>query len=301
MSASGEMRERYVDGRLWLEYPFSSSAPAFLSVVPYRAPTPLVIDFHQGFEVGILLVGAQRRSFDSFSYPAGPGEVWLCAGWEPHGWMVLRAGTTAVVLTFLPEFLGDAMLGGAPWLHLFATPAPARPRVRSGAQRAAALRLAGEWAEEGARPPAEWLDVVRYDLLRLLAGLCRGWSPPQVAGSRAAPRLGELAQVEAALRLVHEEPMRRVSLAEAATACHLGRSQFSRVFKRSFGMSFGHFAQRSRLGVAAKELLSSRTPIEAIASRLGFNSLSQFYRSFEKQYGCTPRAFREQAEITSDR
>jgi AraC-like DNA-binding protein len=301
MSASGEMREHYVDGRLWLEYPFSSDAPAFLSVVPYQAPTPLVVDFHQGFEVGVLLAGAQRRSFDSFSYGAAPGEVWLCAGWEPHGWMVLTAGTVAVVLTFLPEFLGEAMIGGAPWLRLFAIPAPARPRVSDRAQRACALRLAGEWAEERARPPAAWLDVVRYDLLRLLAGLCRGWSPPQSASGRTAPRLGELAQVEAALRLVHEEPTRRISLAEAAAACHLGRSQFCRVFKRSFGMSFGQFAQRSRLGVAARELLSTRTPIEAIAFRLGFNSLSQFYRGFEKQYGCTPRAFREQGKSASDR
>ncbi len=88
---------------------------------------PLTIDWHAGFEMGVILSGEQRRLFTDGSCTLHAGDVWLDAMWEPHGWSNLAPATKRVVCNFLPEFLGDEMLGDRLWMDAFTVPPGQRP------------------------------------------------------------------------------------------------------------------------------------------------------------------------------
>jgi AraC-like DNA-binding protein len=85
------------------------------------------------------------------------------------------------------------------------------------------------------------------------------------------------------------------SLAEAATACCLQRSQFARLFQRTMGASYGQFRLRLRLAHAAQLLRETEQQVEEVAARAGFADGSHLHRSFVQQYGCTPATYRQRA------
>lgn len=70
-------------------------------------------------------------------------------------------------------------------------------------------------------------------------------------------------------------------------------SSFSRFFKLRTGRSLSDYIIGIRLDVAARELVSSKTPIAEICFNSGFNNVSNFNRIFKKNKGCTPKEFRE--------
>jgi transcriptional regulator GlxA family with amidase domain len=105
---------------------------------------------------------------------------------------------------------------------------------------------------------------------------------------------GKLTRVRPALELAHAHLATSVSVAEAAAACNLSRSQFCLVFRDAMGLSYGRFCGRLRLGLVAKLLLSTDRSIASIAQRTGYVDASHLHRAFARQYGCTPGAYRMQ-------
>ena len=146
---------------------------------------PLSFEWHVGFEVGVSLAGEQRRFHSDFEYTLYPGDVWLNPMWEPHGWIIPESGQRAVSITFLPEFLGEEMLGDCTWLSLFAVPPSQRPRVTEE-MRARVLALGEELFEEAREARPKWRVAVRINLLKLFFMLSREWQPPAEV---TAPRL----------------------------------------------------------------------------------------------------------------
>jgi AraC-like DNA-binding protein len=278
------------------EYELTAARPVHGGVVAHRGPTPLDADMHQPFEVGIVLTGQLDRHFEDMVMTVGPGEMWLCGAWEPHGWRVRAAGTRELVVLFLPSLLGDEVFDDLPWLTLFSVPPDQRPRVTTRQMREQALAIGNELAKELRERRSRWLSAVRFGILRLLFVVSRGWHPRGPAGRQAA-RAGSLARVMPAVRMVHASPAARLSVPEAAAACGLSVPQFSYVFRHALGLSFGKFRMRARLGYAAQLLLSSELPVEAIAQEAGFADASHLHHKFSKVYGATPGRYRTEGRL----
>ncbi len=223
-----------------------------------------------------------------------PGDVWLTATWEPHGWRVAAPNTEDVLLIFLPEFLGEEQLGNLSWLDLFAVPPNQRPRVTTPEMRERVLTLGHELRSEMREQRRGWQTAVRLGLLNILLTLSREWEPPARWHVRSRARASSLPRILPALNLVQSRPARRVSVTDAAKACGLGRAQFCLIFQDAVGMSFGRFCRRSRLGYVAELLLSTDLTIGAIAQQAGFADSSHMHRSFVRHYGCTPGHYRAQ-------
>ncbi|MDH4179448.1 MAG: AraC family transcriptional regulator [Armatimonadota bacterium] len=277
------------------DYRLTAAAPINAESNTYAEETPLEIDVHAGTEVGIVLAGSQERHFEDLVCPLVPGDVWLCATWEPHGWRTTAPRSRDVVLIFLPEFLGEEELGNLSWLSLFSVAAKDRPRVTTPAMRERVLDLGGELLDELTHASPGWESAIRLDLLRLLLTLSRGWEPPRRSELKPSIRASNLPRLAPAIDLVHSRPLRRISLGEAAKACGLSRAQFCLLFRSTMGLSFGMFCRRSRLGRVAQLLLSTDLSTETIAGEAGFADGSHLHRAFVKQYGCTPGVYRAQA------
>ncbi|MDA7892509.1 helix-turn-helix domain-containing protein [Akkermansiaceae bacterium] len=96
-----------------------------------------------------------------------------------------------------------------------------------------------------------------------------------------------------ARRLIHAKLDEPISLAELAAAAGLSESHFCRTFKEVTKLTVTDYTTRARIAAARKELLRPAARVSDIAFQVGFQSLSQFNRSFAKLVGCSPTKFRE--------
>ena len=71
------------------------------------------------------------------------------------------------------------------------------------------------------------------------------------------------------------------------------RMHLGRLLKKHYGKTPIAFLQDVRMSLAAEYLQKTSFTLDAIASRIGFSSLSQFHAAFKRQYGCTPHAYRK--------
>ncbi len=84
-----------------------------------------------------------------------------------------------------------------------------------------------------------------------------------------------------------------VSLEEVAEATGISRYYVSHLFKELMDNTFVGYVNELRLNHAALLLVTTDSPIIEIASKSGFNNLSNFNRAFKMHFGKTPSAYRK--------
>ena len=67
---------------------------------------------------------------------------------------------------------------------------------------------------------------------------------------------------------------------------------FCRVFKAFYGVSVGTFMRREKLNRAAADLLTGESVLN-VALSYGYDTHAGFVKAFEKQFGCSPSAYRK--------
>lgn len=100
----------------------------------------------------------------------------------------------------------------------------------------------------------------------------------------------------ALLRVTHyidEHYSEGVSLEEVAEATGISRYYVSHLFKELMDSTFVGYVNELRLNHAAMLLATTDSPIIEIASKSGFNNLSNFNRAFKMYFGKTPSAYRK--------
>jgi AraC-like DNA-binding protein len=252
---------------------------------PDEAP---LFDMHSACEVGVVLRGRSRRIYEGVEREMGPGDVWLCGVWEPHGRQILEKPTRNAVVLFRLDFLWGAGAGEIPWGRLFLNPTPenrtaALPEDARRDAMATALEIVGEYrANHPYRLPA-----IRLALQRLLLPVLRASHLPP-----SGRPLSEVERITRVMEMVRERLPDALRLEDACRAAALGRSQFSVLFRRTTGITFGEFVQRARIGRAARDILATDAKLSAIAGRWGFTDESHMHRIFRKFYRCTPAQYR---------
>jgi AraC-like DNA-binding protein len=274
-----------------LDHYLTPQSPVCVGVTTWDKPTVLDFDYHDGIEVGVIVSGCEERHWEEYTCDVGPGETWLVAMWEPHGWRAKVPGTGYVVVIFLPEFLDKTELCDLPWLNIFAAPPSQRPRVSSDAQRRRMLRIARNIREELAEDRPMWLTGLRIEVTKLLFELFRDYSMPDGIRQSSASA-SDLSRIMPALDMLREHGPRAVRVAEAARACGVSRTTLNRLFRTATGVSFARFRMRAYLVRATQRLLATDLPLEDIAEEAGFADASHLHRAFVRYHGKTPGQFR---------
>lgn len=83
-----------------------------------------------------------------------------------------------------------------------------------------------------------------------------------------------------------------LSLGSVARQVNVSAGYFSEVFKKDTGLNFAEYVARLRVRKAESLLHTSKTPIGKIAFEAGFQTLSQFNRTFRRCANVAPRAYR---------
>ncbi len=83
-----------------------------------------------------------------------------------------------------------------------------------------------------------------------------------------------------------------LSLEEAAELCFLSPSHFARLFKKVFHTAYAKHALKHRLYHATRILGQTERSITEISYELNFSNPSYFISIFKRQYGITPKQYR---------
>jgi AraC-like DNA-binding protein len=84
-----------------------------------------------------------------------------------------------------------------------------------------------------------------------------------------------------------------LTLSETASKFHTSKATLCRHVRKYTGKSFVQFLNEVRLNYSKISLLETDETVRDIASDVGFNSISNFNRSFKKQFAMTPREYRQ--------
>lgn len=102
----------------------------------------------------------------------------------------------------------------------------------------------------------------------------------------------EPAAIAKARKYIHAHLDQPLPLGLVARQAGLSESHFCRLFKDSAGITLTDYVNRCRIDWAKRELLKPEARISEIAFLVGYQSLSQFNRSFARIVGVSPTIYR---------
>ena len=107
--------------------------------------------------------------------------------------------------------------------------------------------------------------------------------------------VGATARVTRVLRRIEQEGFAQISLNELATEAKLSSYHFLRTFQTLTGLTPHQYLLRSRLREAATRLATGPSKILDVALDCGFGDVSNFNRTFRREFGVSPRQWRRTA------
>jgi AraC-like DNA-binding protein len=262
------------------------------------SPSATAYELHYPLEMGIVIRGEMRRIDYGGETTLKPGQFWFCGMWEPHGYQVACEPCHRIVLMIDPAALAETSfpeLPGRNWMLPFTVRPGDRP-PNNPELGPDIMRLAEQFLD--ARQDANPYRQVRLRLLlwELLLTVTRNWN---VGEHTSAAPPDAFNRVKIAIDAVFST-RRRIGTQDAARLCGLSRNRFSAIFQRVTGITFADFDLRYRLSGAARHLISSDEPLNAVAYDWGFSDGSHLCRAFEHHYGLSPSQYRHAARRDGD-
>jgi AraC family transcriptional regulator len=96
-----------------------------------------------------------------------------------------------------------------------------------------------------------------------------------------------------------EMPLRRIGVAELASAVSVSRSYLRRLFRSGFGLGAAAALEQARCARAETLLTRTDLSVEAVAYQCGFADLSHFSHRFTAIYGVPPSVYRSGSQTPS--
>jgi len=166
-----------------------------------------------------------------------------------------------------------------------------RELERCGLRFGSELRKA--WEKNPFIPPDKYNAVVR--LLTFFADQLSALSNQLVTEkNNSEPPL-----VLKAREFIDKHKAEQLSLADVAKAAGASVFHFCKVFHKATGLKFTDYVARVRVEDARTRLLNPNRRISEIAYDVGFQSLTQFNRTFKRVFGQSPSDFR--AHLSSNK
>jgi AraC-like DNA-binding protein len=230
---------------------------------------------------GTRIVGASIESYRSRDLALIGAEV-------PHAY-VSTPGTSrheAIVIQFRRDFLGPNFFARPEFLavdRLF-------DAADGGIVFDTTPTIVAQLRSLATLPPAERT----LSLIGLLVALANETGARPIAAGSMHGRLSQPARrradaVSTYLQGAYASP---ISLADVAAATHMSPAALSRFFRKATGRTITEYVTELRIAAACQLLGDSDLPIAHIATRCGYDNLSNFNRRFRALKRMSPREYR---------
>ena len=197
--------------------------------------------------------------------------------------------------TAVPVKLGASVIGYLKTGQVFSrTPTPEQFEEIMGAIGRKTLDKTSRAKLKDAYMQTRFVEPLRYQsMVTLLQSFAEQLG--EHADSMAIVEEGsEPAAIAKARKFIHEHLDQPLPLGLVARHAGLSESHFCRLFKDSAGLTLTDYVNRCRIDWAKRELLKPEARISEIAFLVGYQSLSQFNRSFARIVGQSPTLYRRE-------
>lgn len=253
---------------------------------------------HTAFELSLVCAGTGTYQVGKQTYPFCPGDVFLFSSNEPHCIVEVtgRQALDIMNLQFEPRLLWSAenMLFQVQYPDIFFN------RNAIFSHRLSALpEPAGEIAErlkaverEFGAQKTDYRLMIKLQILELLVLIRREYA---AWFGQPAERVNTayLAQMERALDYIDQNLVEELQLEQVAREAAMSPAYFSTLFKKLNGVTLWEYVQSRRIELATEKLVSGNETIAQIALECGYNSISNFNRSFKAIIGLSPGDYRK--------
>jgi AraC family transcriptional regulator, activator of mtrCDE len=186
---------------------------------------------------------------------------------------------------FVRSYLPTDLIVRAPASEVADSPDSASGRL---ARLVGLMRTESMNDEPGSRAILNALSAALFTLVLRAASEARH-APEGLLALAGQPRLAP------AISAMFADPARPWNLPDLADLCGMSRATFIRHFQDRLGRSAADLLTDIRMSLAANELKNPATSTEAIADRVGYQSVAAFRRVFAGRMGMTPGEWRRVA------
>jgi len=227
----------------------------------------LPVHEHEHACLNFVLAGCYREDLGSVQCAFGPQVTYFRPAGEPHSNRFREAPARALLIELRNTDLATPTLelGRSAWTS---DPAAAALALRIWHELAAPDELSSLSIEEWA------LQLFEHTVLR-----------------REQSGVGSV-RVRRATDLLHDGWRDPWTLSRLASAVGLHPSHLARAFHSLHGSTIGEYLRRLRVNEVARRLVLGDEPISSLALEAGFADQSHCTRSFRRQLGLTPAAYR---------
>jgi AraC-like DNA-binding protein len=197
--------------------------------------------------------------------------------------------------TAVPIKMGASVIGFLKTGQVFSrTPSPEQFEEIMGAIGRKTLDKASRGKLKDAYLQTRFIEPLRYQsMVTLLESFAEQLS--EHADALAIIEEGsEPVAIAKARKYIHANLDQPLPLGLVARQAGLSESHFCRLFKDSAGLTLTDYVNRCRIDWAKRELLKPEARISEIAFLVGYQSLSQFNRSFARIVGQSPTLYRRE-------
>ncbi|WP_395745239.1 helix-turn-helix domain-containing protein [Prosthecobacter sp.] len=280
--------------------PLAAAEPVVCEVVRGK-DFGCVWHYHPECEITLVLQGGSERLVGNNISPLTPGDLVLIGSNVPHDYRNHpqpgrpATGVEAIVVQFMPQLPGheDWLQRSSmkPIRHLFQR--SGQGLEVTGITRLTATRMVQQMLHEhGMKRVISLLQLL--DLLSHSEELREISSPvmPQ-------PRPGASDRVGVACEYIASHLPEPIYVADLAAIVGLGKSAFSRLFKKSTGRTVPQYVNELRIARACLLLAETDLTVSQIAMDCGFVSPAHFQRQFREHQHCVPLVYRSRVMRSS--
>ncbi|MFG2943454.1 AraC family transcriptional regulator [Streptomyces sp. NPDC048282] len=271
------------------EQPGAPDGTTFNCFIRRQEAFGLAWHHHREYELTLITEGTGTRYVGTTVERYLPGDLVLLGPDVPHTFASepYDGMAEAAVAQFRHDFLGPDFF--------------ALPQFRTLAGLLARSARGLRFSQVPAEVPALLTVLPRLDTavqtVALLDTLCRlsadaTATPITGPGYTPAPSSTVSDRIDAVcrhLQQIHTEP---VHLADVAALVHMSPTSFSRFFRRAMGRTLTDHVNQLRVETACSLLTGTAWPVMEIATRSGYQNLSNFNRRFRELKGLRPTQYR---------
>ena len=251
---------------------------------------------HTAFELSLICSGSGTYRVGEKSYTFREGDMFLFSTNEAHCIVEVSGVLDIMNLQFEPRFLWTAenALYQVQYPDIFFKRNENyshKLSIRESAARELGRRLQSV-EYELIQKRTDYRLMVKLQVLELLVLIRREYADWFCAPSNTV-QVSYLSQMEKALDHIDRNLTEELHLEEVAREAAMSPAYFSTLFKKLHGMTLWEYVQSRRIELASEKLLSTQDTVSQIAMACGYNSISNFNRSFKAVTGQTPVAYRK--------
>lgn len=132
-----------------------------------------------------------------------------------------------------------------------------------------------------------WQVSLCGNTMQLLVECIRAFAEP--ANHRLKSEKPEL--IDNVVSYIESHLAEKITLADTAQRFFVSESTIGQTFQKKMHVSFYHYVTQRRL-IAAKSMILEEPNLDILSTKVGFSDYSTFYRAFKKEFGISPREYR---------